>query len=175
MAEKHIEYDESRLDLQLQWEDLTEKEMALHGLFVKYDHFIKDNAEKRERTSRKFEELLIRESDLNSALENLISKHKELEHIKSGLQHQAKINGIYYRYLIKYIEEFQEFKTPMEVLHRYMALIETRLRLGHRQFIDLDATEKIKTDLFLAYNNQNTQLMTIYNRLIELQVLGRTT
>lgn len=53
---KRTEYNEKRQYMDQQWEELRRKEISLRESFIKFDKFVRENREKRERAELKLNE-----------------------------------------------------------------------------------------------------------------------
>ncbi|KAL7288947.1 hypothetical protein TKK_0016910 [Trichogramma kaykai] len=75
---KRLEYDHRRHLFDQQWKDLRRKEIALKKSFVKFDEFVRENREKRERADRKIREekerQKIRETEIRDCVWNLYNQ-----------------------------------------------------------------------------------------------------
>ncbi|KAK3933336.1 Coiled-coil domain-containing protein 42-like protein [Frankliniella fusca] len=170
LASKREYQAEMRTEMDAKWEDLREKERDLRSAFIKYNKFIKENHEKRERAEQKVREEEATQKRRDAEIENLKKRVEELEQIKETMERHVGEYRIYQDFLQRVVAECKEFTSVHDILDRYDTLAATRAQLAARQDADLHALEEARRALMQLTEEKSKALMGLNNQLAELWV-----
>ncbi|XP_043943015.1 coiled-coil domain-containing protein 42-like [Protopterus annectens] len=160
--------------LDIRKENLHKKKQEMADYIIKYDQFLKENDQKKQRARMKAE----KERELKKQREiDLINMHAEtasLKEEKKMLDLNVRKNAVYARYLEKVLEVSSEFQEIRQLLGRYDTLISTNKDLLQTAQENQEVIEKAgaqlahcieqKTDEILQYNNKLSDLQTLLDR-----------
>lgn len=147
LMNKRKEAKKRRLQLDAQWRDLEEKEETFKCNFLRFNKFVRENEEKRDRAERKIKHDAEKCTKKDSDIKELQDKYDEMMEMKELMESQIKEHKMYEEYLYNVVEESAEFKDVDDILARYEALIDARKQLIERQEKDLIALENAHTNL----------------------------
>ncbi|CAH0561470.1 unnamed protein product [Brassicogethes aeneus] len=143
------------------------KETALRKNFFRFNKFIKENGEKRERGAIKMKEekeAIKKWEEKTNHLKGLLDK---LESIKNVIDDAIRKHKIYENFFMKCCGDI--FKQPGEIVERYELLLETRHTLLERQNNILMTLENFKTDLMRETEAAKLVILGLNTRIFNLQ------
>ncbi|GJQ85984.1 hypothetical protein Trydic_g21828 [Trypoxylus dichotomus] len=165
---RHLSVDR-RQSFNEQYKELEESEAIFQQSFRKFNKFIRENQEKRERAEKKIvdEQNLQekREEDINTVEKNIVY----LTDIKGTMDHQIKEYRMYEDYLQSVVKLSGGFKNVSDIIQRYEALTEAKHFLGERQERQLALLENARTELSKLLEEKSLVLIGLNNQLLELQ------
>lgn len=141
LNEKRGHARERRKQLDQQWKELEEKEETFKANFHRFNKFVRENEEKRERAESKIKDDVEKREKKEQDIKELQEKYDAMMKVKIHMEEQIKKHKMYEDYLYNVVEESTEFKDVDDILSRYEALIDTRQQLIERQEKDLTALE----------------------------------
>lgn len=130
-----------------QWRELEEKEETFKINFMRFNKFVRENEEKRQRADNKIKDDIERIKKKDLEITTLQEKYDEMMKVKLHMESQIKKHKLYEEYLYSAVEESTEFKDVDDILSRYEALIDARQQLIERQEKDLSALENAHSDM----------------------------
>lgn len=130
-----------------QWRELEEKEETFKINFMRFNKFVRENEEKRQRADNKIKDDIERIKKKDLEITTLQEKYDEMMKVKLHMESQIKKHKMYEEYLYSAVEESTEFKDVDDILSRYEALIDARQQLIERQEKDLSALENAHSDM----------------------------
>lgn len=150
LAEKREQAKVRRKQLDAQWKELEEKEETFKGNFTRFNKFVRENEEKRERAETKIKDDVEKREKKEQDIKELQETYDGMMKVKRQMEEQIKKHKMYEEYLYSVVEESTEFKDVDDILSRYEALIDARQQLIERQEKDLTALENAHSDM--VYN-----------------------
>lgn len=173
---KWLEQQKKRKFMDEQWEQMRRQELILRESFIKFNRFVKENQEKRDRADIKVKEererQTIRQEEViyhknlikNYYLYNSINiilfirKHIfQIKQINENLKHMYDVRDRmkkhvqeyqkYSHYLDRVIAETGEFQSIADIFNRYETLIEARSVLTEHQDKNLHLLEERGTEM----------------------------
>lgn len=147
LTKKRNEAKERRKHMDAQWKELEEKEESFKMNFLKFNKFVRENEEKRERAEGKRKDDAEKCYKKEMDIKRLQEKYDEMMKVKLHMEAQIKKHKMYEDYLYSVVEESIEFKDVDDILSRYEALIDARQQLIERQEKDLSALENAHSDM----------------------------
>ncbi|KAH1011807.1 hypothetical protein HUJ04_001098 [Dendroctonus ponderosae] len=169
LENKRRDYDDKRKKVQEQWEDLKTKESALRENFIRFNQFVKENQEKKERASLKITEQNQLKEERQRRMEELQQKCEEIEGTKAKMDINIGQYRIYELFLSQVVENEASMQSINDLLKRYEALIGARKELNDIQQRDMMKLEKAKSNLRHLADNSLNQIAAFNNRLERLQ------
>ncbi|KAK5638098.1 hypothetical protein RI129_012393 [Pyrocoelia pectoralis] len=157
LENKKVKAIKQREEINKLWSDLEEKENTLRSNFIKFNRFVKENQEKRERAERKSTEAHGIFEKRETEIEDLESRYKIMSEVKATMERNIKDHLMYENFLLRVTKAYPMFRTYESILDRYEALAEARKVLADRQEEDLNTLEEAK-------------VMGLYNLMADLQV-----
>ncbi|XP_060534185.1 coiled-coil domain-containing protein 42-like isoform X1 [Cylas formicarius] len=155
--------------LKEQWRDLAVKENELRENFVAFSEFVRDNSEKRARAKRKMEE----DQKLADERQNEINKLERecvvMEATRRRMDKQMKSYKIYPDYLLKVVENCDEFVNIDGILSRYRALSEARALLDTIERTRFDVLKNCKMNMMKMIEEKSFVIMGLNNEIASLQ------
>ncbi|KAB0791686.1 hypothetical protein PPYR_14546 [Photinus pyralis] len=170
LAKKKEEAVRKREEVDALWRNLDQKENVLRSNFVKFNRFIKENQEKRERAERKRTEATVNANKTEVAIYNLDLEYKYMADIKSRMEKNIKSHWMYEDYLLRVTKSYPIFRTYDAILDRYEALAEARKVLSDRQEEDLSTLEEARANVIKMTESKTLEVMGLYNLIAELQI-----
>ncbi|KAJ1524236.1 hypothetical protein ONE63_010752 [Megalurothrips usitatus] len=170
LASKREYQAEMRTEMDAKWEDLRGKERTLRAAFVKYNKFVKENHEKRERAEQRIREEEATQRRRDGEIQNLKRRVEELEHVKETMERHVGEYGMYQEFLQRVVAECKEFTSVHDILDRHDTLAATRAELAARQDGDLHALEEARRALVQLTEDKSKALMGLNNQLADLWV-----
>ncbi|CAK1590581.1 unnamed protein product [Parnassius mnemosyne] len=169
LAAKREEEKANRVIMDAKWNELREKELLLKESFISFNKFIRENQEKRDRAERKMEadmEVLTRKTRETEAMRKRVA---EMEEVKRLMEQQVRDYTIYEDYLMSVVQNYPEFKQPLDVLNRYEALAAAKNTLAERQERDLEMLENARQEIAALTEEKKLFIMGLNNTLAELR------
>lgn len=135
-----------------QWQHMRRQELILRESFIKFNRFVKENQEKRDRADTKIKEererQTIRQEEIKQINENLKHMYDVRDRMKKHVQEYQK----YSYYLDRVITETGEFQSISDIFNRYETLVEARSILTEHQDKNLRLLEERGTEMvFFQY------------------------
>lgn len=147
LTDKREQAKQRRKQLDAQWKELEEKEDTFKANFMRFNKFVRENEEKRERAETKIKDDVEKREKKEQDIKELQEKYDEMMKVKRNIEEQIKKHKMYEEYLYSVVEESTEFKDVDDILSRYEALIDARQQLIERQEKDLTALENAHSDM----------------------------
>lgn len=148
LKNKRAEAIIKRKEMDEQWKDLAEKEQLLKESFIKFNKFVRENYEKRERAEKKILDEIALQKRRTKEIQELEDNMNYMQEIKSEMEQKLKEYKIYENYLSSVVKNSaNEFKTTNNLLIRYEALMEAKKDLANKQERDLCALESARSDM----------------------------
>ncbi|ENN72499.1 hypothetical protein YQE_10840, partial [Dendroctonus ponderosae] len=169
LENKRRDYDDKRKKVQEQWEDLKTKESALRENFIRFNQFVKENQEKKERASLKITEQNQLKEERQRRMEELQQKCEEIEGTKAKMDINIGQYRIYELFLSQVVENEASMQSINDLLKRYEALIGARKELNDIQQRDMMKLEKAKSNLMKLIEEKNFVIMGLNNQIANLQ------
>ncbi|ERL95078.1 hypothetical protein D910_12348 [Dendroctonus ponderosae] len=169
LENKRRDYDDKRKKVQEQWEDLKTKESALRENFIRFNQFVKENQEKKERASLKITEQNQLKEERQRRMEELQQKCEEIESTKAKMDINIGQYRIYELFLSQVVENEASMQSINDLLKRYEALIGARKELNDIQQRDMMKLEKAKSNLMKLIEEKNFVIMGLNNQIANLQ------
>lgn len=166
---KRAEEAKNRAIMDEKWEELRKKEMLLKESFISFNKFIRENQEKRDRAERKMAadtEVLKRKTKETEAM---LQRVQEMEEVKELMEKQVNDYTIYEDYLMSVVNNYAEFKQPLDVLNRYEALAAAKSTLAERQERDLEMLENARQEIASLTEEKKLFIMGLNNTLANLR------
>ncbi|KAL1502788.1 hypothetical protein ABEB36_007885 [Hypothenemus hampei] len=166
---KRNDYHDKRKIVQEQWKDLAQKEASLRENFIKFNQFVKENQEKKERAAIKIVEQNQLKEKRQIQIEELMEKCKEISDTKLKMDKNIAKYQIYEEFLLKVIEKEESMQTINDLLMRYEALVAAKKELNDVQQRDIMKLEKAKSSLMKLIEEKNFVIMGLNNQIAKLQ------
>ncbi|XP_076257122.1 coiled-coil domain-containing protein 42 homolog isoform X5 [Rhynchophorus ferrugineus] len=144
---KRKEYQEKRKYVLDQWEDLKKKEEGLRQNFIRFNQFVKENQEKKERAANKIVEQNALKKERQKRMDDLLEKCDQITKVKAQMDKNINRYRIYEKFLMTVVDYEPSVQSVGDLLKRYEALIGARKELNDIQQRDLNKLEKAKTNL----------------------------
>ncbi|XP_034943698.1 coiled-coil domain-containing protein 42 homolog [Chelonus insularis] len=167
---KRKEQVEKHQHMQQQWAEMRRKETLFRELFIKFNQFIIENGQKRERAMRKITE----EKECSERY------HQEIEELNKKLQHLTSVcdkmqESIEYfkrgkNYLERVVNETGEFSSINDIFNRYESLMEARQTHVDSQDKNFEQIEGIGNQMQHMTQEKEQKLMNLNNQLADLQI-----
>ncbi|XP_063911385.1 coiled-coil domain-containing protein 42 [Zophobas morio] len=169
LADKREWVKQEHKKIQMQWDDLYEKEMKLNHTFRKLSHFIKSNEEKRTRAMKIRDEDYQLRMQRTEEIENLEKKCNLV--IKAQQEIDANIAAlkIYEKYLNTVAGESEDLKNADHLINRYEALVNTRNLLGKRQDENLGELENARAKTSKMVEENKFKILGLNNVVADLR------
>ncbi|XP_041971433.1 coiled-coil domain-containing protein 42 homolog [Aricia agestis] len=169
LAIKREEEKNNRSTMDAKWHELREKETLLKDSFISFNKFIRENQEKRDRAQLKMQadlEILDRKTQETEAMK---ARVVEMEEVKELMEKQVQDYAIYEDYLMSVVQDYPEFKQPLDVLNRYEALAAAKTTLAERQERDLEMLEDARQEIAALTEEKKLSIMGLNNVLADLR------
>ncbi|XP_026467305.1 coiled-coil domain-containing protein 42 homolog [Ctenocephalides felis] len=122
----------ARAVLQVQIDKLVAQEKDLGRNFIKFNRFIRENADKRQRAERKIAESRVINNQLKSEINELSEQYSAYMNIKNSLVNMISKYKMYETFLDKCAEESPYLTSIYSVVKRYEALMSARQVISER-------------------------------------------
>ncbi|KAI4477482.1 hypothetical protein M0804_012599 [Polistes exclamans] len=169
LREKWIEQEEKRKEMDLQWNKLREQELIFRESFIKYNTFVKENQEKRERAKQKIFEERERQTKYQEDVEDLEEKLDYMKGMCEKMQKHVEIYRKYQNYLERVVNETGSFQSITEIFQRYESLIEAKASLSEDQDKNIQFLEETETNIHHMTDVKSQTLIRLNNKLSMLQ------
>ncbi|XP_076257120.1 coiled-coil domain-containing protein 42 homolog isoform X3 [Rhynchophorus ferrugineus] len=166
---KRKEYQEKRKYVLDQWEDLKKKEEGLRQNFIRFNQFVKENQEKKERAANKIVEQNALKKERQKRMDDLLEKCDQITKVKAQMDKNINRYRIYEKFLMTVVDYEPSVQSVGDLLKRYEALIGARKELNDIQQRDLNKLEKAKTNLMKLIEEKNFIIMGLNNQIANLQ------
>ncbi|KZC12587.1 PREDICTED: coiled-coil domain-containing protein 42 homolog [Dufourea novaeangliae] len=166
---KWLEQEKRREIMNKQWQDMEHDELILRESFIKFNRFVRENQEKRERAEIKIKEEKERQAKRRDEIEDLREKLKHMINVREKMKKYVDEYKKYQTYLEKVINETGEFHSISEIFNRYETLIEARSILSVHQDKNLQALETTGTEIYHMTETKIQKFMGLNNLLAQLQ------
>ncbi|XP_028130838.2 coiled-coil domain-containing protein 42-like [Diabrotica virgifera virgifera] len=160
---------ETRTELDKQWQELDNKEQALRENFRKFDQFIKENMDKRERAEKKIKDDTKLCAQRTKDIEKCNKDYQALKDTKFEMDKKIKEFRLYENFLDKVVNTSQEFISIQDMINRYMTLLSAKQSLAKLQEENLVALERAKSDMMKLIEEKNFVIMGLNNQIANLQ------
>ncbi|XP_015183988.1 PREDICTED: coiled-coil domain-containing protein 42 homolog isoform X1 [Polistes dominula] len=147
LREKWIEQEEKRKEMDEQWNNLREQELIFRESFIKYNTFVKENQEKRQRAKRKISEERERQTKYQEDVDDLEEKLNYMKGMCEKMQKHVEIYRKYQNYLERVVNETGSFKSITDIFQRYESLIEAKASLSEDQDKNIQLLEETETNI----------------------------
>ncbi|XP_019875299.1 coiled-coil domain-containing protein 42 homolog [Aethina tumida] len=159
-----------KVELQKEYEDFEKKEETLRNNFIRFNKFIKENKEKRERGQVKIEEDNLLTEQRQEALDKVMKKFNHNQMIRTKLEEQIKKHNIYEKFFMNVCEESGGmFNQPSDMIERYECLLETRNTLTKKQENDLIELENAKANMNKLAEEKNLIIIGLNTKMFGLE------
>ncbi|CAH1163970.1 unnamed protein product [Phaedon cochleariae] len=169
LRQKRRNLVEVRKSLDEQWKDLDKKEESLRENFCHFDTFVRENAEKRERASKKIKEDKLLAMQRQEEINDCQAKYIEIKQAKFEMDMKIKEYRIYDEFLDKVIETSDEFTSNQDMINRYLSLLNAKNYLAKLQEDNLRALETARSDMMKLIEEKNFIIMGLNNQIANLQ------
>ncbi|XP_063987511.1 coiled-coil domain-containing protein 42 homolog isoform X2 [Diachasmimorpha longicaudata] len=166
---KRVEHENKRHDMDQQWAEMRRKQNVFRESFVKFDQFVQENREKRERADRKIKEEGERQKKCEEDIKILRDKIEHMTRVRDKMQRYVKDYKMAQNYLEKVISETGEFQSISDIFNRFESLVEARKTLTMNQDENLNALAKTSTEMQKLTEEKGQKLMTLNNQLATLE------
>ncbi|KAG7206875.1 hypothetical protein KM043_000775 [Ampulex compressa] len=166
---KRIEQEDRRRKMDEQWDEMRRQELTLRQSFIKFNKFVKENHDKRERAENKIAEERERQAKRKQEIDDLTEKLNYMKNVLEDMQRYVEDYRKYQNYLERVVAETSEFQSITDIFNRYETLIETRSALAEHQDKYLRALEETGTEIHHMTEAKSQMLMGLNNKLAQLQ------
>ncbi|XP_078049512.1 coiled-coil domain-containing protein 42 homolog [Augochlora pura] len=169
LREKWLEQEKKRQIMDEQWKEMRRDELVLRESFIKFNRFIRENQEKRERAEVKIKEEQERQASRRDEIEDLTKKLDNMNSVRDKMKNYVQEYMKYQSYLERVINETGEFQSIAEIFNRYETLIEARSILSVHQDKNLQTLEETGTEIYHITETRAQTFMALNNKLALLQ------
>ncbi|XP_076620370.1 coiled-coil domain-containing protein 42 homolog [Colletes latitarsis] len=166
---KWAEQEEKREYMDEQWEEMRQRELIFRESFIKFNRFVRENQEKRDRAEIRIKEERERQRGRQEEIEDLTKKLSHLINVREKMKEYVEKHKKYQNYLERVILETGEFQSINEIFNRYETLIEARLILSEHQDKNLQALEETGTEIYQMTDIKTQKFMGLNTKLAKLQ------
>ncbi|XP_043253343.1 cilia- and flagella-associated protein 73 [Colletes gigas] len=166
---KWAEQEEKREYMDEQWEGMRQRELIFRESFIKFNRFVRENQEKRDRAEVRIKEERERQRGRQEEIEDLTKKLSHLINVREKMKEYVEKHKKYQNYLERVILETGEFQSINEIFNRYETLIEARLILSEHQDKNLQALEETGTEIYQMTDIKSQKFMGLNTKLAKLQ------
>ncbi|EEB14649.1 coiled-coil domain-containing protein, putative [Pediculus humanus corporis] len=170
LQRKREEQNIKREFMDKEWRELLEKEIGLRTAFVRFNKFIKENLDKRERAEKRVKEEKDLQNLRDQELEELQGKVDYMKFIKDDMEKHVNEYKMYENYLKLVINLSNEMNSSYDILNRYETLASARTELAARQEKNLTALETARTDMIKLTEEKSQTMMGLITELSQLQM-----
>ncbi|XP_035733374.1 coiled-coil domain-containing protein 42 homolog isoform X1 [Vespa mandarinia] len=169
LREKWNEQEIERKEMDAQWKELREQELIFRESFIKYNNFVKENQEKRQRSKQKILGERERQKQYQTDIENLQERLNYMKGIREKMEKYVGIYKKYQDYLEKVISETKQFRSITEIFERYENLIEVKRSLSEQQEKNIELLEETEAEIYRMTEAKSQTLIRLNNKLSTLQ------
>ncbi|KAK9305487.1 hypothetical protein QLX08_003502 [Tetragonisca angustula] len=166
---KWAEQEKKRKFMDEQWNEMRRQELVLRESFIKFNRFVRENQEKRDRADTKIKEERDRQAHRLEEIKELEEKLRYMNDIRDRMKKHVAEYKKYQDYLDRVIIETGEFHSISEIFNRYETLIEARSILSEHQDKNLELLEEKGTEMHHMTESKSQKIMTLNNKLAQLQ------
>ncbi|XP_023289087.1 coiled-coil domain-containing protein 42 like-2 [Orussus abietinus] len=166
---KREEQHTKRKIMDQQWDELKSKEKLLRQSFIKFNKFVKENYEKRDRAEHKINEEYERQMKRLEDAEDSANKLNHMKEIRDNMQQHIKKYKIYQTFLERVVSETGQFQSIADIFNRYETLVEAKEALSENQDKKLQVLETTGTEMYHMTEVKSQILMGLNNKLAEIQ------
>ena len=165
---------ERQKELDVQWKDLAEKHTAFRKTFQKFNKFVKENQEKRERYEKKIEEALISQVKYQEDIEDMRGRIQQITEVKATMEKNIRDYRMYESYLQSVVRTSDTFKNINDLIRRHESLAYTKYILSIRQGKELGELEQARSHLAKLVEGGKDKITGLNNKLTELWLKYKT-
>ncbi|XP_012138285.1 coiled-coil domain-containing protein 42 like-2 [Megachile rotundata] len=169
LREKWVEQEKRRKLMDEQWAEMRLQESILRESFIKFNRFVRENQEKRERAEAKIKEERERQAKRLEEIEELTAKLVYMKEVRDKMKTHVEEYRKYQTYLDKVINDTSEFQSIAEIFNRYETLMEARTILSEHQDKNLQILEERGAELYHMTESKTQKFMGLNNKLAQLQ------
>ncbi|KAK6640686.1 hypothetical protein RUM44_012383 [Polyplax serrata] len=170
LCRKRDEQNRRRDEMDKEWRELLEKELSLRSAFVKFNKFVKENHEKRERAEQRIKEEKELQKSRDQEIDELQNKVDYMKSIKDEMERQVDEYKMYENYLSQVIASSSQMNSTYDILNRYETLASARIDLAARQERNLTALETTRTEMIKLTEEKSQTMMGLKTELAQLQI-----
>ncbi|XP_011496652.1 PREDICTED: coiled-coil domain-containing protein 42A [Ceratosolen solmsi marchali] len=169
---KQQDYKSQKEEINQDWQNLRENEILLRGSFIRYDEFIKENYEKRERAERMIKDQKELQKIRNTEIVELENTLESLETIRYKMQNYVEKYKSFQQYM-ETVLKTSEFTSIAEIFNRYETLIDIRETIEKNQSRKLHALGSSHIQLQQLMQEKSQSMMNLNSQLAILQIRHR--
>ncbi|XP_017762535.1 PREDICTED: coiled-coil domain-containing protein 42 like-2 [Eufriesea mexicana] len=166
---KWVEQEKKRKFMDEQWDEMRRQELVLRESFIKFNRFVRENQEKRDRAESKIKEERDRQLNRSEQVRELNEKLARMKDIRERMKKHVEEYKKYQHYLEKVVSESGEFNSISDIFNRYETLIEARIILSEHQDKNLEILEERGTEMHHMTELKSQKMMALNNALAQLQ------
>ncbi|KOC64934.1 Coiled-coil domain-containing protein 42 like protein [Habropoda laboriosa] len=166
---KWVEQEKRRKLMDEQWNNMKRQELVFRESFIKFNRFVRENQEKRDRAEVKIKEECERQRQRQEEIEDTTAKLNRMNDVREMMKRYVGEYKKYQNYLEKVVAETGEFNSISEIFNRYETLIEARTILSEHQDKNLELLEERGTEIHHMTEAKSQRLMALNNKLAKLQ------
>ncbi|CAK9805275.1 Coiled-coil domain-containing protein 42 homolog [Anthophora quadrimaculata] len=169
LREKWVEQENRRKLMDEQWDNMKRRELVFRESFIRFNKFVRENQEKRDRAEVKIKEEQERQAKRQEEVDDMTSKLNHMKDVRERMKRYVGEYKKYQDYLEKVISETEEFNSISEIFNRYETLIEARTILSEHQDKNLEILEDRGTEIHHMTEAKSQRVMGLNNKLAKLQ------
>ncbi|XP_030747560.1 coiled-coil domain-containing protein 42 homolog isoform X3 [Sitophilus oryzae] len=169
LTAKRNAYQQKRKCVLEMWKDLQVKEESFRQNFIRFNQFVKENQEKKERAANKIMEQNSLKQERERKMNALLEICEQIKKVKAKMDANIGRYRIYEEFLMEVVDYDSSMQSINDLLKRYDALIEARKELNDIQQRDLNKLEKAKSNLMKLIEEKNFIIMGLNNQIANLQ------
>lgn len=166
---KWAEWEKHQEHLNKKWEEIRSQELILRESFIKFNRFVRENHDKRDRAKLKIKEERERQRIRQNEVEELIDKLCYLKDVREKMKKHVGLYKKYQTYLERVLVETGEFQSIGEIFNRYETLIEARSILSDQQNKNLATLEETGVEIYHMTEIKTQKFMGLNTKLAQLQ------
>ncbi|XP_053973599.1 uncharacterized protein LOC128887511 [Hylaeus anthracinus] len=166
---KWTEREKKRRYMDEQWDEMRRQELIFRESFIKFNKFVRENQEKRDRAELKIKEERERQKLRREEIDDLTTKLSYMKDVREKMKEHVGEYKKYQNYLEKVITDTGEFQSISEIFNRYETLIEARLILSEHQDKNLQTLEETGTEIYQMTDLKTQKMMGLNTKLAKLQ------
>lgn len=149
--------------------ELAKKEQALKEWLFRYDKFLKENSDKRDRALRKVGAEINMQVQKDREIKRLRKEIESLMLLKAKTKQKVERYSIYHQYLDGVQNSSEEFSELREILDRHETLVMTYQELRERDQRNEELIDQYQSLSVKYMEDTHTEILACNNRLSELQ------
>ncbi|XP_030747559.1 coiled-coil domain-containing protein 42 homolog isoform X2 [Sitophilus oryzae] len=165
LTAKRNAYQQKRKCVLEMWKDLQVKEESFRQNFIRFNQFVKENQEKKERAANKIMEQNSLKQERERKMNALLEICEQIKKVKAKMDANIGRYRIYEEFLMEVVDYDSSMQSINDLLKRYDALIEARKELNDIQQRDLNKLEKAKSNLKELISNYTQKIEKITNQI----------